>query len=118
MEEVRQEVNMFSALANPVTAPAYTGERRIVQLAQVKDITREGRKPRKRPEVANPWKLTPMECKTIAAVAEWGRLGRAAETLGVCCKTIESHLRAIKLKMGVPTTIHAVLKWDRLNRKK
>jgi DNA-binding NarL/FixJ family response regulator len=63
--------------------------------------------------MTNPWNLTPRECATLAAVAEYGCTKLAARKLGVTGKTIEQHIRAAKRAMGLPHRTQAVIAWDR-----
>ena len=74
------------------------------------------RPPRKKRDYANPWRLTPAETKVIEAWIENGEAKQAAVAIGVSYKTIEGHSLSIRKKMAVPTTLLAVLAYDRWNR--
>ena len=66
----------------------------------------------------NPWDLTPGEETVIRALVETGGSSASAESLGLSTRTVENHLRAIRLKMGADTTLQAALRWDRGERSK
>lgn len=67
----------------------------------------------------NPWNLTPRQFEVLKTMATTGK-GSAKETariLGGTDRTVEVHVAAAMKKMGAATRLHAVLIWDRANRR-
>ena len=67
----------------------------------------------------NTWNLTPRESEVLEAMADAGN-GNAkviAQKLGCSDRTIEIHVHSAMKKMQAATRLHAVLLWDRQNRR-
>lgn len=102
-------MNPFAALiAPPVIRP---GDRvlYVKPAAKPRPLTRA----QKQIALADPWGLTACEAKALKAIVKGGSLLGAARLLGLSNKTVEEHSHKARLKMGVDTTLLAVLTWDR-----
>jgi DNA-binding CsgD family transcriptional regulator len=68
--------------------------------------------------VSNPWNLTAREAQILCMLAAASDCNskRAARALGLSHRTVETYVQRACGKMGVPTRMAAVLKWDREHR--
>jgi len=64
----------------------------------------------------DPWGLTRRQRETIHAMTQTGNLKLAARATFVEESTVDDHLRAVRLKMGVRFTALAMVQWDRFAR--
>jgi DNA-binding CsgD family transcriptional regulator len=64
----------------------------------------------------NPWNLTDLECRVLAALVEHGMEKVAAAHMGVGRNTVTSGIKEAKAKIGVSHRIQAVVQWDRWSR--
>lgn len=72
---------------------------------------REIRVDARRGPTVSPWNLRPSEAKALDALLVTGSTKRAAAMLGISQKSIEPALQSARDRLGVDTTIHAVIKW-------
>lgn len=61
----------------------------------------------------NPWGLSGIQCEVVKRLAEGMSSKAIAAEFGLSSKTIDSHMDRIKVKMGVDTRTHAVVRWVR-----
>ena len=67
----------------------------------------------------NPWKLTEAQANILGLLAKVGCDKLAARQLGVSSRTVETHVRNARKRMGIATRVVAVVVWDRWqNRRK
>lgn len=68
------------------------------------------------PKVANPWKLSPVQCEILRQIVEGGQAKTIGASLSISHKTVEIHIARMKVKMEVPSSLQAALLWDRQQR--
>jgi DNA-binding CsgD family transcriptional regulator len=65
------------------------------------------------PVVANPWRLTPIECEVMRRATLLQTYQEVGDALNRSPKTIEAHSQRARAKMAAKNLLHAVLIWDR-----
>ena len=72
-------------------------------------------KPKPKPEVVNPWGLTPTEARALDLLIEHKGSKRAAYATGMNERTLETALKRARIRMRVPTfdRLEYILLWDR-----
>ena len=105
-------MNMFDALVRPIPTSH-------VMLEQPK---KERPKPIARPQrdlssyIANPWGLSPMQCLVMAGQINGLSRKEIGRLNGISPATVHEHVNRVRTRMGVDTSIHAAVLWDRFVR--
>lgn len=60
--------------------------------------------------------LSERECEVLRCLIRLGRMKAVAREMNLHSRTVETHIKSARQKLGLATTLHVVVHFDRLER--
>lgn len=100
-------MNMFASLAEPMLdRPCVVSIKPVLKVVRIK-----------RPQAPQtPWGLTASQCKVMPLITAGLTAKEIGQAMGLSERTIENHMRQLRVRMNARSNVVAAVMWDRWKR--